>query len=585
MLMLRTFLFSLEDGLYRLFVADSKRAYRIALVAVVIAVAATSAILLVGGAAPQRSNCGDAIFMLDYAWRYECGQRPHVDYYDFLGPTSLLPLLAGMSVGGRNCNAFTTGSAILSPLVALIGWWVARRRFPAFFTACIVLMVVGLVIGVYPAGCGATWRDIGNSEYYNRFQWSLLSILALASCVAPRQASERQGSVLEGLLIGLIAGMLILGKLNFTLAAFFVVAAGAVLRRRSLISWIATVLGCGAVVVLYLIYLHGWAAWIGDVKMLIGVQQSGKRFRVMFNIVANPSTLLDLTLAVLIAALHFRRVLAPEQPARIVGGYLMAVLCAAMLTGIGVFATSGNMQWYAIPLIAVGAVYLAETTRWMATSATAAAREHLANEDRPDCYRLRVTLSCLLATSIVLSITAGDFLSVGYAFAWKRLRGPQMPPDAHIDAAPLKDFIMPPPLYDATSLAEIRAKLPTTEELRTSAYQATRRYNDGLELLKGRVDGNSRILALEANNVFPFALQLPPPRGAPPLWHPGRLESDAKHPPADVVFQEVTHVMVPKIAESDALPFLHHLFDDYLGEHFKVIAESPMWILWERKNR
>ena len=111
-----------------------------------------------------------------------------------------------------------------------------------------------------------------------------------------------------------------------------------------------------------------------------------------------------------------------------------------------------------------------------------------------------------------------------------------------------------------------------------------RRYNDGLALLDGRVGPKSRILALEASNAFCFALQLPPPRGAPPLWHVDRLESASQHPPADVVFQEVTHVMVPKIAESDALPFLHRLFDDYISAHFEVVAQSPMWTLWERKK-
>jgi uncharacterized protein (TIGR03382 family) len=581
--MIRTILFSLEDALYRLFVADSKRAYRIAFAAVSLAAVFASLVLLIGGAAPQRSNSSDAFFMLDNAWRYECGQRPHVDYYDCLGPTSLLPLLVGMAAGGCNCNAFATGAAFLSPLAGLLAWWVARRRFPAFATACIVLMTVGLVIGVYPSGCGATWRDMANSEYYNRFQWSLLGILAMASCMRPRQPLDRRISMLEGVLIGLIAGLLVLGKLNYTLAGILVVAAGAVLFRRTLASWVAAILAGAACVLLYLIYMHGWTAWIGDVKMLAGVQQPGRRSRVMYNILVNPGTSLDLALIVLIVALHFRGVMAPEQPRRVVGAYSMAVLCAAVLAGIGIFTTSGNMQWYAIPLMALGAMYLAEATRPLAAPPTAAEVQP-ASGDRLESYRLRVTLSYLFAAIIALGILVPDFLSVGFAFAWKRWKGPQMPRDAHIAARPLEDFIMPPPTYDAGALDELRSKLPTTEDLRSSTFQYVRRLNDGLALLKGHFDQDSRILALEGSNPFPFALKLQPPRGAPCLWHVGRLQSDSHHPPAETVFQDVTHVMVAKIAESDSLPFLHHLFDGYVKAHFEVVAESPMWTLWERKK-
>ncbi len=43
--------------------------------------------------------------------------------------------------------------------------------------------------------------------------------------------------------------------------------------------------------------------------------------------------------------------------------------------------------------------------------------------------------------------------------------------------------------------------------------------------------------------------------------------------------------MVPKVAESDALPFLHHLFDDYIKAHFNFVAESSMWTLLERKKQ
>ncbi len=341
----------------------------------------------------------------------------------------------------------------------------------------------------------------------------MLSILGLLCCAPPRQAIDRRTSLLEGLVVGLIAGLLALGKLNFLLAGAFVVAAGAVLRPRSLASWIATVFAAACCVGAFAIYLHGdVAAWVGDVAMLIGVQKSGKRFRVIYNIITTPQTTVDLAMIGMIAALHLRRAAAPVQSKPVFGAYVTAVLGAAVLAGIGVFATSGNMQWYAIPLVAVAALFLAEAARSFAVPASTAAPDQLSSADGPESYRVRVTLSCLFAAIIALGIAVPDFLSVGYTFAWKRWMGPRMPADARIAARPLEDFLLPPRTYDPAKLDEIRAKLPTEEELRADTYQMGRRLNDGLALLKGRVDQDSRIFALEASNPFPFALQLPPPR-------------------------------------------------------------------------
>ena len=64
---LRSFLASLEDRFYRLFIAESPRAYRIAGVAVLVAVASASLLLVFNGVAPQKNNCGDSLFMVDYA--------------------------------------------------------------------------------------------------------------------------------------------------------------------------------------------------------------------------------------------------------------------------------------------------------------------------------------------------------------------------------------------------------------------------------------------------------------------------------------------------------------------------------------
>lgn len=74
---IRAYLASAEDNLYRLFLADSPRAYRTALIGLTLLVAAAVALLVLGGPTPQKANANDTFLLLDSGWRIFCGQRPH----------------------------------------------------------------------------------------------------------------------------------------------------------------------------------------------------------------------------------------------------------------------------------------------------------------------------------------------------------------------------------------------------------------------------------------------------------------------------------------------------------------------------
>ncbi len=577
----RGFLQSFEDVIYRLLVADSKRAFGVALVVILIAVTVAEALLISCGAAAQRVNCTDAIFMLDNTWKLVCGQRPHSDFYDFLGPVSLLPVVAGMAVGGCNCNAFAYGAALFLPLIAFLSWWIASRRFPAFSTACTVALLTGLPIGTFPPGCYR--RDIAYCDYYNRFQWSLACMLVLVCSVAPRRKSGSLNSILEGLLAGVLGGMLLLGKLNYSVAAVLVLAAGAAVHRRSIASWAATLVGLAGCLTFAWIYLHGdLAAWSRDLAMLSGVQEPGRRIHVIRHII--DETLPELGIVALIAALHLRRVFSAEPSSGVAKDYLKAVVFSLFLAALGILITSANMQSYDIPFWALAAMILAERTRCLAVPG---GDLKLLAGSITESYRLRVCLSCLAAAFMMAMIALPDYHSVAYAYLWKRVRGSAMPPDARIVAPPFQDMLLPPDSLDPSEITAARATMPTTEQLRSDSggtYLLGLRINDGLALLRDHVDRDSRILAFDEINPFPFALQLPPPRGTPSLWHFGRLENDKRHPPAEIVFQDVTHVMVPRVsADADSFELIHRLFDEYVKEHFVEVAESREWTLLVRK--
>jgi uncharacterized protein (TIGR03382 family) len=573
---------SAEDQLYWLFVADSKRAYRRALLAVGAIVAGTSGLMVIGGAVPQRTNGQDSLFILDYAWRLMCGQRPHTDYYDFIGPGALLPPVVGMAIGGCNCNALAYGPALLMPLIAAATWWLARRRFPAFSAALVTAMVAGLTVGQYALGLTEGWRDTGYWMCYNRFQWSLLCMTALAWWLEPRVPPARGTSMLEGFLVGVLAGLLLAGKPNFAAAAVVILAGGAVLRRQSAMVWSAALAGLAAFLLPYLAYLRGdLAAWQRDLAMLAGVQRSGHRVRVVVHIFQLAAA--EFGFVCLIGAVHMRRILGAGRPSGAAKSFIKALAAALLLGGLGVVVTSANMQYYDIPLCALAAALLAETTRRLAAPAAHADRQ--TDCGHVESYRLRVSLSCLAAAILVLGFAVPDFASVAYAYSWKYRRESQMPSDARIAAPPLKDMVLTPTTYKAAEIEAIRAKLPTKLDAANDPYSTALLFNDGLSLLRGRVNQDSRVMALWLLDPFPFALQLPPPRGVPTAWRVGYLVDDAHFPSDEVLFHEVTHLMICTLpGENESMSFLHKKYDAYIADHFTVAAESRMWKLLVRKE-
>ena len=70
--------------------------------------------------------------------------------------------------------------------------------------------------------------------------------------------------------------------------------------------------------------------------------------------------------------------------------------------------------------------------------------------------------------------------------------------------------------------------------------------------------------------------------------HLNRLADDSHHPPVNVVFEKVTHVMVPKtpLACNDApsLAFIRRVCGPFLDEHFVPSGESKFWILYTRRR-
>jgi hypothetical protein len=568
---------SFEDHFYPLFVADSPRAYRLGATALALMVAAAGGLLLLTGASHQRLFPWDSTALLDGGWRLMLGQKPHLDFYDHMGITSYFTVLTGMFLVGADSRALAYGVAVWLPVITLVAWGITRRRFPAFPATCLAAMAGCLVVGTYPLG----WNGPINPCYamqYNRLHWSLLCILSLAVLMPPRQAPKAGGQWFEGAVVGMVMGLLLLGKTNYAAMAILILGAGAISCRRGRYYWSGLFVVVLACIALYVWYIRGnVAGYWHDRAILSGVNPPTTLAWYALRVLAGSAR--ELSIPCLIILLLFPRI--------IVGRRSRSLLIALFLLAVGWLVTTSNTQDFDIPLWAVASMILVESSRGRAGT-SARFGQKPGRQQPPKAERIRAYLSYLIATAMVLSFVAADFGSVAYSFYWKKVKGPHVPPGSRFATRSLADMLCPPPSgskpEDVDRLRR-QAGMAALIDAAFTPFEYAVQINDGIELLRGHVDRQSRILTMGCGNPFPFALELPLPRGTPLAWHPGRLMDDDHHPSAEVVFQEATHVMVPRrtLGTTQTAGFLERAYGAYFREYFVRAADSAMWTLYVRK--
>jgi len=223
----------------------------------------------------------DAFAILDGGWRVYSGLRPHADYYDHLGITSHLPVLIGMGIAGCRSAALAYGPAAFAAAGFTVTWIVARRRFPAFSAFCLAMLTGGLIAGTFPLGDGAGWRCPNYSMQYNRFEWSLLCLLATLIFVERRAAAGRLAAIFDGVARRGACRPAAHGQDHYSAGAILLLVGGLILTRRlgeRVYFWLGMAAGCLATIVAYSVYMHGEFASIWrDLAMLRGVQRLDER--------------------------------------------------------------------------------------------------------------------------------------------------------------------------------------------------------------------------------------------------------------------------------------------------------------------
>jgi len=531
------------------------------------------ALLLWLGAGHQRVNAWDSAFLLDGGWRVFSGQRPHVDFYSPFGAVPSLVVALGMAAAGPKAAALGYGSALLLPVAGVWAWAVARRRFSALPALLFCLTVAFLLVGTHRLDL--SWRATTYAMSYNRMGWALLALLVVQLFVPRRGPRSRRVELLEGLSLGLLLGILLFLKITYFGAAAGALALSALLYPRSRREWLAAAGVLAAVVLAMTVYLRfDLGAFVADMRMLAGAQDQELRLDAARRVLSLSAwSLAGLGLAASLAVLSLRA--RRPRPRWSAWGRPLAAVTGVAVMGLAV--CSANQQAGRIPLFGVAGLVLlaslAPSTR--------------GREARRPAPVLAATLGCLLLVlALFIPPLARDVAGVGYSVAWKALRASETPSGARIDAAPLRDLVLPPgprePHERAATIARILARDPEVPGLTSFQYAAW--VDDGLALLRRHAKPDSGVLCLDWFNPFPFALGAPSPRGDALAWHYGLLVDYRHRPEPERVFAEADLVMEPKRAVAPStLEFKRNAYAETLQRDFVVREESALWTLYTRR--
>ena len=546
---------AMDEGLCRLFQADSSKAYWLAFSALAVAALTASAALFASGCSPIFEMPHDGMLSLDGAWRIFCGQRPHTDFYSAIGIVPFLITGLGMLIVGPSADALAVGPAALLPLIAAWSWLIARRRLSAMHALAVAAFISFLTVGQF--ALGYEFRACSYAMQYNRYAWSFLCLLLLEAFIAPLSRPKPRGLFLEGASTGALLGLLAFTKITYFGLAALAIAFALARRGREgrrlggiLAGFLLVVLASAA----FLNFdLHAYAA---DILMLGRGAKLHEQLS-MITVRGIASALWGLYLLVF-ALLVWQ----PGPLVRFRAERYSGLLAAVVIVGLGLVILATNSQPSQMPVLVIAAYALFEPAHHAQLSS------QVLNRSRGN-LRLRFSTGSVLLLFAIAPFFCADAGSIAYACLWNRIKGPRMGPAARFQSKSLASMILPPHTIGSGKVAPN----PNVEEL-----------NDGLTLLHAHADASAKVLCFAFENPFSFADLRPCPHGGALCWDYPRLVNERSYPPPDAVFIDADVIMVPHARGSRCTTFMLEHYGSILEARYELRARSRYWALYRAKT-
>jgi hypothetical protein len=574
-----------------LLTADSPAAWRRWGLGLLGATAALIALRLYIGCPIIGYDLQDTLWVLSRAEQLVQGQVPHCDYFAFHGVAPFLLIAGGILLVGCRGLAITAAFAILAPVVAAAGWFLARTRLAAVMAASFSLMLGLQCLSTSgPGGLSGSHAMI-----YNRFGWVMLSLVAVQTLIPPRSEPSARRTILERSILGLALACLAFTKLNFFAAGIVVYAGGCVLFAQTRRGIFAAIAGFLAGSLFFLAFLRfDLLAYCNNILFVCGAVSGGSRLPALLLIVERNLAFVALACVPLVFVL--RQLAGRAARERHLTEELRIAAAGLGLLLLGLIVCAMNAQDLGIPLFAVaaGATWEAAFRENSITDPALRAagreeeRENVRQGEREtrDFSRSHAltfsrSFSLLAALASFLPVLAVDIAAIGLSLQWKIDYNRQSAEDAALHSPTLQDIVCPARRGQATDPERI-AQAIGNREILTPHYMAVY-LNDGLDLLKPYAGPADRVFCIDEHNLFPLALGLPYAAGDTG----DRFCSKQLYPSAEAPLHDVTLVMEPKekrfaIREA-GWEFFHELFASVLPAEFERIGESRYWVMWRRR--
>lgn len=570
-----------EDWMTRLFEADSERAYRVCFALLMVCLLTVFGLVWATGCAHQMINPWDSVNLLDAGWRVYQGQVPHRDFFCHLGVVYVGLVAFGMKLGGPSASAMAYAGLLPALPLGLCCWWLARRRFAAFPALVLSAMVGALPLGTSQLGMVHDYASPSYAMQYNRLGWALMCVVLVQLLFPPRKEPTTRRLLTEYLISGLVISALLFTKVNYAIVAVGLLPLGMLFRPR-LKAWAALLGGVviGTALIAAILPLDV-SAMLADQQSIAAVHRLEKRLSEIREIIGDN---LPLILALLGTALFMTQPILGRR--EILGGskaivsWIGFLFAAAVSLLVGIAICSTNCQRTAIPTFALSALFLLEGFRRSRTAT-------LGSEPPPADDRVRWLLGGWVFLLLSAPIAIYDAMSVSYCYLWHEIKAPVAPSIVRVPTDMMSDMLFPCIPGDAKTrealVQKILARGIRHPDMSSCEYAVW--LSDGAALLERWTDDRSRVFTMDFLNSYSFIMKLPSPRGTPLCLHLKHLVNDDHHPAVERVFEEVTHVMVPKryLVAASGL-WIDTCYGPYMRDHYTRVATSDLWELYVRNE-
>lgn len=506
----------------------------------------------------------DVFVLLNGGWRILNGQIPHVDFYNPIGIFAYLPVVLGMKIGGVSSSALVRGVSIFAMLFLLAAWLAAHSRFPTSLTLLFSLFLFTLTISTRPLGYA-----IHNTTYamlYNRYGYALLSLLLILLFV-PRRSAGKAALPLNGLAVGILLALLFYCKITH----FLIGAAALVLAlvfQRFPFSWFALLAG-GAVLVgaaVFLVFHLDPISYSYDLSFAAHCQSwLGRALNFLRTV---KLSLPQFLMILLLFSLAFTGFFSSGTLRQDIKNLLQPGLVIGFISASGAFLSMGNTgERSDIPLFSIAALWILS---WALRAFT------LLTNERRRRAQWTICAAIVLGTLLLFGqIFVKDTLSLVHTLWWNQHDRAAFPAQQVFHSAALADFLIPE-----------NSDWPTAY---WTARQVPERVNEGLDLLRPYVHGDTRLFSFSLTDPFSYGFGILPAVHTP-LWWDDNFSFNAENFPApQTLFDPVDLVIRPVFTADDqgcckeTVQLMDKKYAAYVEQHFTLAAQSAHWQVYTKR--